>query len=105
MPREQGLTEEQVEQIRDGYEEAQLSARDVLTLQFTDAIIIGDPDRLTPALREELRQQFTAPELVELGLGVGLFHALSRVLIVLGLEPEHMPMTVLPTPDVPADAS
>lgn len=104
MPREQGLTEEQVAQIREGYKDAQLSARDVVTLRFTDAIITGDPDRLTPALREKLRQQFTAPQLVELGVGVGLFHALSRVLIVLGLEPEQMPITVLPTPEVPADA-
>jgi hypothetical protein len=45
------------------------------------------------------RQHFTAPEIVELALG--LFHALSKLLISLGLEPENMPTTVLPTPGLP----
>jgi hypothetical protein len=38
---------------------------------------------------------------VELGLGVGLFMALSKGMITLGLEPENMPTTVLPTPGAP----
>jgi len=33
-----------------------------------------------------------------LALGVGLCHALSKLLITLGLEPQNMPTTVLPTP-------
>ena len=31
-------------------------------------------------------------------LGVGLFLGMSKVLITLGLEPEDMPVTVVPTP-------
>jgi len=53
-------------------------------------------------VQAELRRHFTDDQIVELALGVGLFHALSKTLIVLGLEPEHMPTTVLPTPDLPA---
>jgi alkylhydroperoxidase family enzyme len=47
-----------------------------------------------------LRQHFSDAQIVELGLGVGLFMALSKVMITLGLEPENMPTTVLPTPSV-----
>ena len=36
--------------------------------------------------------------LAELTLGVGLFLGLAKVLITLGLEPEEMPVTILPTP-------
>ena len=97
MAREQGLTEEQVDQIRDGYEDSALSERDIVTLRFTDAIL-HDPSRVTSELQAELRAHFTEPQIVELALGIGLFHALSKLLIILGLEPENMPTTVLPTP-------
>jgi hypothetical protein len=33
-------------------------------------------------------------------LGISLFHGFSKMLIVLGLEPEEMDTTVVPTPDV-----
>jgi hypothetical protein len=41
---------------------------------------------------------FSDAEIVELALGVGLFLAMSKVLINLGLEPEDMPTTLVPTP-------
>ena len=91
------MSEEQVAQIADGYEHSPLTARDVLTLRFTDAFLT-DPRRVTPALQAALRTQFDEPEIVELALGVGLFHALSKLLITLGLEPEGMPTTVVSTP-------
>lgn len=97
MAREQGLTEAEVDQVRDGYEESSLSARDIAALRFTDTIL-HDPARITPELQEELRRHFSEPEIVELALAVGLFHALSKLLITLGLEPEDMPLTVVPTP-------
>lgn len=100
MAREQGLTEEQVDHIDDNYESSPLDERDIVTLRFTDAII-GDPSRLSPDLQEALRKQFSEAQIVELALGVGLFHSLSKVLIALGLEPETMPTTVLPTPPAP----
>ena len=102
MAREQGLTEEQVDHIGDGYEQSPLSERDKVALHFTDALL-HDP-RVTPALQAQLRAHFSEPQIVELALGVGLFHALSKVLIALGLEPENMPTTVLPTPAEPAPA-
>ena len=100
MAREQGLTEEQVTAIDDGYDESALSERDVATLRLTD-VLIGDPRSMSSDLQGELLSQFSEPELVELALGVSLFQSLSKVLIVLGLEPERMETTVLPTPASP----
>lgn len=97
VARSEGLIEEQVELIDDGYQEAALSPRDKAALSLTDAII-GDPRSLDAAAQAELRRQFTPEELAELGLGVGLFMALSKVLITLGLEPEQMDTTIVPTP-------
>ena len=41
---------------------------------------------------------YSDAEIAELALGVGLFLGMSKVLITLGLEPEGMDTTVLPTP-------
>jgi len=97
------LTEEQVRAIDDGYEESGLSPRDRATLRLTDAII-GDPRSLRDEDRTFIRSQLSDPEIVEVALGVSLFIGLSKVLITLGLEPETMPTTVLPTPGSPARA-
>lgn len=95
------MTENQVEHIRDGYAASPLSARDIAALRLADALI-SNPEPVSPELQAELRRHFTDGQIVELAFGVGLFHALSKTLIVLGLEPEHMSTTVLPTPDLPA---
>lgn len=97
MARSEGLIEEHVDLIADGYAESSLSQRDKLTLALTDAII-GDPRSLAVEDKAALLEEFSAPEIVELALGVGLFMALSKVLITLGLEPEAMETTVVPTP-------
>jgi alkylhydroperoxidase family enzyme len=74
-----------------------LPEREAAALELTDAII-GVPKPLDPELRDRLRAQFSDAQIVELALGVGLFLGMSKVLINLGLEPESMPVTVLPTP-------
>lgn len=66
-------------------------------LQLTDAII-GQPQSLKETTKATLKRHFSDAELVELTLGVGLFLGMSKVLITLGLEPEDMPITVIPTP-------
>jgi alkylhydroperoxidase family enzyme len=100
VAREQGLTEEQIERIDDGYEHAGLGERDVVTLRFTDAFLT-DPTGVPAELQASLRRHFRDDQIVELALGIGMFHALSKVLIVFGLEPEKMPTTIVPTPEVP----
>lgn len=56
------------------------------------------PRTLSPSERAELESQFSAIEIAELAMGIGLFLGMSKVLINLGLEPETMPTTVIPTP-------
>lgn len=98
MAREQGLTEEQASNIENGYDQAEnLSEQDKATLALTDAII-GDPRSLSAEAKATIRANLTDPQVVEVALGVGLFMALSKVLITLGLEPEVMDTTVVPTP-------
>ncbi len=46
----------------------------------------------------QLRAHYSDAEIAELALGVTLFLGMSKVLICLGLEPEEMDLTALPTP-------
>ena len=82
--------------MRDGYAQ-RLSQREALALTLTDALI-SDPESLTAEQCAALNQEFDSGELAELAMGVNLFFGLSKVLVALGLEPEAMPVTVLPAP-------
>jgi len=82
----------------DPADRAALSHRHQVAVAFTDAFLAAGG--LDGALREDLAGEFTPAELAELALGVSLFHGFSKMLIVLGLEPEEMATTVAPTPDV-----
>lgn len=96
----EGLREEVVDDITDGYEtSARLTDAEKAALTFTDALI-HDPDLLTGDARVALQRHFTPAQIAELGLGVTLFLALAKALITMGLEPETMERTVLPTPAV-----
>lgn len=96
----EGLIEEVVDDITDGYQaSAKLSDTEKAVLQFTDALIY-DPDLLTGDAAAALQRHLTPRQIAELGLGVTLFLALAKALITMGLEPETMNRTVLPTPAV-----
>ncbi len=82
--------------VVDGYE-TRLPAADVAALKLTDAFL-GLPQVPSEADQSLIKAHFNEAEIVELLLGVGLFHGMSKVLINLGLEPEQMPITILPTP-------
>lgn len=94
--REAGLTEDRVAAIADGYE-AEFAPQEVAALQLTDALI-GLPQSLSAATEAALKAHFSDAEIVELAMGVGLFMSMSKVLICLGLEPEEMDTTIVPTP-------
>jgi alkylhydroperoxidase family enzyme len=96
----QGLGEEVVDDITDGYETSpKLSDAEKAVLKFTDALI-HDPELLNSDARAALQRHLTPAQIAELGLGVTLFLALAKALITMGLEPEVMDRTVLPTPAV-----
>jgi hypothetical protein len=61
-------------------------------------------------LDQRVRAEFTEAQLIELGLGLGLFHGFSKMLMAMGLEPNEMETAVLPTPralglEVPQETS
>jgi alkylhydroperoxidase family enzyme len=70
-------------------------------LKLADAIV-GTPQPLAPADAARLREHFGSAQAAEIAFGIGLFHGLSKALIIMGLEPENMPVTVLPEPGHPA---
>lgn len=74
-----------------------MPAHERAALKLADAIV-GTPHPLAPADAALLRMHFSESQAAELALGLVLFHGLSKALIILGLEPENMPVTVMAEP-------
>ena len=74
-----------------------VSDKEAAALALTD-LLINVPKEPDAQLADSLREHYEDAELAELMLGVGLFLGMSKVLITLGVEPEDMPTTVIPTP-------
>jgi alkylhydroperoxidase family enzyme len=96
---QEGPPPDEVDKIDDGYRSSDLPERRKLALEFTDAFLAAQP----PARREvdELRQEFSAAEITEMGVGLALFHGFAKFLIVTGCEPVDMAVTTLPAPGSP----
>ena len=85
------------DEVDDEFAESSLPDRWKTSLAFTDHML-QSPGPMPTELRTEVGDSFDDGELVELALGLGLFHGFSKMLIALGLEPDQMDTTVLPTP-------
>jgi AhpD family alkylhydroperoxidase len=101
--RDAGLTEERVDLIDDDYESSALSDRHKTVIAYVDTML-HDPHGLTPAQRDALLAELDAGQVVELTLGIGLFHGFSKIAVALGPPPD-MPTMVVPTPDWPPGPS
>lgn len=97
LAREAGLTESLADQVDEGFDGSDLAPAWKTALSFTDHMLLR-PGPLPAELRTQLDDDFDEGELVELALGLGLFHGFSKMLIALGLEPDEMETTVVPTP-------
>ena len=51
-----------------------------------------------PTLSARMRQHFSEAEIVELTYAMGTFIGYGKQIMILGLEPERMPLTVVHTP-------
>jgi AhpD family alkylhydroperoxidase len=98
--REEGLTEEVVALIDEGFGESALSDRHKAVIRYADAFLVN-PTGLSAELRAEMLRHFTPAEVVELTAGLALFMGFSKIAVALGQEPASMPTTIVPTPDVP----
>jgi alkylhydroperoxidase family enzyme len=99
VARHEGLTEDDVTMIDDGYATSSLSARRKAAIALTDAVL-GRADADRPALAREL----VPAELVELGVTAVLCHGFSKIAIALGAAPADMPVTIIPSPTPPERA-
>jgi alkylhydroperoxidase family enzyme len=97
VARHEGLTEELAAEVDDQWEHSTLSERHKAALVLADAFLAVDGPP-SAADQATLHEHFSDAELVELGIGLALFHGFSKMLIALGLEPEQMQTTVVATP-------
>lgn len=95
LAREQGLAEEEAVLVDDGYETSSLSERHKAAIRLADRFL-AIPGRPPGAVGPD--GVLSPDESVELGVALAMFMGFAKMLITLGLEPEDMPVTVVPTP-------
>ena len=92
-----GLDEDKVEMIQDGFRESGLTEREKLIVAFTDQFL-NDPGGLGPQLKAELLAEFTFEALVHLSLVVAHFSGFSRCAVSLGGMPDELPIMEVSVP-------
>lgn len=99
--RADGLGEDLVELIADGFEESALEERHKVVIRFAD-FFLGDPHGVAAERGAELRADLLAaygPDgTVELAAGLALFMGFSKIAVTLGTVPTDFPTMVIPTP-------
>ncbi|HUI49885.1 MAG TPA: hypothetical protein VL119_14425 [Acidimicrobiia bacterium] len=98
--REQGLEEDYVALIDDGYDDSALPSRWKLAARLADALIADA--RVEPGLRAALLDEFSDAEIVELTATIATAIAFSKASVAFG-APDDMPLVVVPTPQVDGD--
>ena len=99
--KQEGLTEDLVDRIRDDWAQRDLAPRHQAALRAVDAFH-DDAGAIDEDARKALLAQFTPAEIVELGAGIALFLGFSKIAVALGGLPDEIPVHEQPTPDVPA---
>jgi alkylhydroperoxidase family enzyme len=89
VARDQGVSEEMLDQVTDHYEESGLTDYQKVALRYTDAILLSTPP--SDELKRELLQHFTVEQIVELTLFVSQCRVFAAVTIVEGIQPDEMP--------------
>jgi alkylhydroperoxidase family enzyme len=92
-----GLSEDKVDHIFDGYEDSALSNEEKTALAFTDAYLF-DPKAVTPELVRRLKSTFTEAQIATLAIALATFNASSRCAVSLGGMPESLPIMEISVP-------
>jgi alkylhydroperoxidase family enzyme len=96
--RRDGLTEDVVDLVVDGYESSALSDAHKAVIALTDAFL-GDPRHgLDDGTRKALLAHYGSAGTVELAAGLALFMGFSKIAVALGAFPDDFPAVVIPTP-------
>jgi alkylhydroperoxidase family enzyme len=102
--RQEGLGEDVIERVRDGYQHSDLTPRQKTVLRYTDAFLAPGSE-IGDALRRELLAHFTPAQIVELTAALALFMGFSKIAVALGGLPDSIPVHEQPTPVCPAPRS
>ena len=86
---QQGMTEEMVASLAN-FETADITDREKLAVQFAQRMAI-DHHSMGDDFFEELRAEFTDPEIFELGMITGQFIGYGRLISILDLENPEQP--------------
>ena len=86
---QQGMTEEMVESLAD-FESAGITDREKLALRFAQRMAV-DHHSMDDGFFEQLRAEFTDPEIFELGMITGQFIGYGRLISILDLENPDQP--------------
>lgn len=86
---ENGLTEDKIDQL--DQEENQFSSRERLALSFAEQMAVRHRE-VQDSFFEELRSEFSDPEIMELGMMIGQYIGFGRLLQVLDLEDKSCPI-------------
>ena len=97
LARQDGLSEDKVEQIRDGYQESLLSREEKLAIAFADAYL-RDPNGLSKELAAHLKAHFSPAQLAHLAIALVAFNATSRCAVTIGGMPENLPVMEISAP-------
>ena len=85
MARQQGLTEELIAELPHYRQSELLTPREKAAIRFAD-VLAGDHRQASQKLFDELRQYFTEPEIIDLGMRITAFIGYGRFIRALGLE-------------------
>jgi alkylhydroperoxidase family enzyme len=83
------MTEEMVAALAD-FEKGDFTPRETLALRFA-TLMAQDHHKLGDAFFSGLREQFTDPEIIELGMVTGQFIGFGRLIAALDLENPSQP--------------
>jgi alkylhydroperoxidase family enzyme len=95
--RADGLTEDLVELINEGFEASKLEERHKTVIRLAD-VFLGNPHGMTPELRAEVDAAYGEAGTVELTAGLALFMGFSKIAVASGTMPDDFPAMVIPTP-------
>jgi alkylhydroperoxidase family enzyme len=99
----EGLTEERVALVADGFADSELSDIEKAVIRYTDVFLAGGRGRSDDE-RVAIEDHLDEGQIVELTAGIALFMGFSKIAISLGQAPDDMPTMVVATPDwIPAD--
>lgn len=97
VARADGLDEDKVARITDGFADSDLSAIEKCVLAFAD-VYLQHPAQFPPALLGQLREFFTAEQIAHLAISIAGFNAMSKCAVSLGGMPESLPVMEIPLP-------